>query len=262
MEDGEKEASITIKESKKVVIIGAGFAGLSAACCLAHDGFEVIVLDRCDEVGGRCNSWGKDGFTFDMGPSWYWMPDVFDDFFARFGRKTEDFYKLKRLDPAYRIFFEKGRPVDIPDSAKELEELFEKIHPGSGMNFRRFMEQAEYDRCFHFCWFVAVEEICGVCRYKYKVAMSDYVKRPSLNLTEFIDLKMLRESLRLQMFSSQSSHVRSFFSHPDLIKIMEWPVLFLGGAPDSVPAMYSLLNYAAIGLGTWYPKVCHTLRPK
>lgn len=143
MDDEHKESTIAINESKKVVIIGAGFAGLSAACCLAHDGFDVTVLDRCDEVGGRCRSWVKDGFMFDMGPSWYWMPDVLDDFFAKFGRKTDEFYKLERLDPAYRIIFENGRPVDIPDSMKDLEDLFEKIDPGSRANFRMFMEQAE-----------------------------------------------------------------------------------------------------------------------
>ncbi len=136
------ESSNPLHEKVKIVIIGAGFAGLSAASCLARDGFEVTVLERCDDVGGRCRVWEKDGFVFDMGPSWYWMPDVLDDFFARFGRKTEEFYKLERLDPAYRIFFDHG-PLDIPDSCNDLEDLFERLEPGSRQNFRKFMEQAE-----------------------------------------------------------------------------------------------------------------------
>ena len=217
---------------KKVVVIGAGFAGLSAACTLAKDGFDVTVLERLPEVGGRCRTWTSKGYSFDMGPSWYWMPDVFDDFFASFGRKTSDYYELRRLDPPYRLFLENGRPLDIPDRAQDVEALFEHTEPGAGKQFRAFMQQAEY---------------------KYGVAMSDYVKRPSLRLTEFMDLRMLREAFRLDMFRSQSSHVRSFFKHPDLVAIMEWPVLFLGGSPKSVPAMYSLMNYAAVQLGTWFP---------
>ena len=134
---------IPINESKKIVVIGAGFAGLSAACCLARDGFEVTVLERCEEVGGRCRVWEKDGFRFDMGPSWYWMPDVLDQFFDKFGRKTAEFYTLERLDPAYRIFFENGRYLDVPDCKSELENLFDKIEPGCRSNFRKFMEQAE-----------------------------------------------------------------------------------------------------------------------
>ena len=217
---------------KKVVIIGAGFAGLSAACTLAKEGFDVTVLERLPNVGGRCRTWSSAGYHFDMGPSWYWMPDVFDDFFASFGRKTSEFYTLRRLDPPYRLFLAQGRTLDIPDRAQDLEALFERTERGAGRHFRAFMAQA---------------------RYKYGVAMSDYVKRPSLRLCEFLDLRMLREAFRLDMFRSQASHVRSFFKHPDLVAIMEWPVLFLGGSPKSVPAMYSLMNYAAVELGTWFP---------
>ena len=218
--------------SKKVVVIGAGFAGLSAACTLAKEGFDVTVLERLPEVGGRCRTWSSHGYHFDMGPSWYWMPDVFDDFFASFGRKTSDYYTLRRLDPPYRLFLANGRTLDVPDRMQDLEVLFERTERGAGKQLRAFMAQA---------------------RYKYDVAMSDYVRRPSLRLSEFMDLRMLREAFRLDMFRSQAAHVRSFFKHPDLVAIMEWPVLFLGGSPKSVPAMYSLMNYAAVELGTWYP---------
>jgi len=226
------DIELGVARKKKVVVIGAGFAGLSAACTLARDGFDVTVLERLPEVGGRCRTWTSKGYSFDMGPSWYWMPDVFDDFFASFGRKTSDYYELRRLDPPYRLFLEHGRPLDIPDRVEDVEALFERTEPGAGKQFRAFMQQAEY---------------------KYGVAMSDYVKRPSLRLTEFMDVRMLREAFRLDMFRSQAAHVRSFFKHPDLVAIMEWPVLFLGGSPKSVPAMYSLMNYAAVQLGTWFP---------
>ncbi|EKX37753.1 hypothetical protein GUITHDRAFT_116060 [Guillardia theta CCMP2712] len=233
MHDPSEFVSIPVGPTKKVVVIGAGFAGLSAACCLAKDGFDVTVLERLPDVGGRCRAWKEGGYTFDMGPSWYWMPDVFDDWFSYFGRQTSQYLELQRLDPPYRLFMSNGRPLDIPDRAGDLQDMFEKKEAGAGAKFRSFMQQAEY---------------------KYRVAMSDYVRRPSLHLWEFFDIRMLRESLRLQMFKSQASHVRSYFKHPDLVSIMEWPVLFLGGSPKNVPAMYSMMNYAAIQLGTWYPK--------
>ncbi|KAJ1495724.1 hypothetical protein T484DRAFT_1761766 [Baffinella frigidus] len=165
-------------QRKKVVVIGAGFAGLSAACYLAKEGFAVTVIDRLPEVGGRCRQWEKDGYVFDMGPSWYWMPDVFDNFFAAFGRKTSDFLTLRRLDPPYRLFLADGRPLDIPDKVPEVEALFEKLQLGGRAKFREFMAQA---------------------KYKYQVSMADYVQRPSLHLLEFFDIQMLREAFRLHM---------------------------------------------------------------
>jgi phytoene desaturase len=176
-----------------------------------------------------CPAWLKPYFH---AASRYWMPDVFDNFFASFGRKTSEFLTLKRLDPPYRLFLADGRPLDVPDKIPEVEALFERLQPGGRSRFREFMAQA---------------------KYKYQVSMADYVQRPSLHLLEFFDLRMLREAFRLHMFQSQAAHVRSFFTHPDLVTIMEWPVLFLGGAPKNIPAMYSMMNYAAIELGTWFP---------
>lgn len=217
---------------KKVIVIGAGFAGLSAAALLGKQGHEVIILEKNDQAGGRARIWEKDGFRFDMGPSWYWMPDVFDDYFALFGKKTSDFYKLKRLDPGYRVYFAKDDYVDIPASMQELEALFEELEPGSSAGLREFLAQAAY---------------------KYKVGMSEYVFRPSHSITEFIDFRLIKESFKIQMLQSMSQHVRKYFSNPKLIKILEFPVLFLGATPQNTPAMYSMMNYADLVLGTWYP---------
>ena len=218
---------------KKVIVIGAGFAGLSAAALLGKQGHEVVVLEKNDQPGGRARIWEKDGFRFDMGPSWYWMPDVFDDYFALFGKKTSDYYELQRLDPGYRVYFAEDDFVDVPASMKELEALFEKLEPGSSHGLREFLAQAEY---------------------KYKVGMSEYVFRPSHSITEFIDLRLIKESFRIQMLQNMSNHVRKYFSNPKLIKILEFPVLFLGATPQNTPAMYSMMNYADLVLGTWYPK--------
>lgn len=218
--------------SKKVIVIGSGFAGLASASLLAQSGFDVTILEKNDQPGGRCRVWEKDGFTFDMGPSWYWMPDVFENYFALFGKKVSDFYDLKRLDPGYRIYFGKDDEMDIPASMDELEALFEKVEPGSSKGLREFMEQAAY---------------------KYEVGMSDYVFRPSHNVGEFIDFRLIRESFRIQMFKSLSKHVRQYFKNPKLIKLLEFPVLFLGATPQKTPALYSMMNHADLALGTWYP---------
>lgn len=217
---------------KHIIVIGAGFAGLSAASVLAQAGHKVTILEKNDQPGGRARIWQKDGFTFDMGPSWYWMPDVFENYFALFGKKVSDYYQLERLDPAYRIYYDEADKMDIPADREKLDELFEEMEPGSSAALEQFLIQA---------------------KYKYEVAMCDYVFRPSHSITEFIDIKLIRQSLRIQMLSSMRRHVRKFFSHPKLIKLLEFPVLFLGATPQNTPAMYSLMNYADLVLGTWYP---------
>lgn len=219
--------------TSKIAVIGSGFSGLAAAALLAKQGHEVCIYEKNDQAGGRARVWEKDGFRFDMGPSWYWMPDVFENYFALFGKKVSDFYELKRLDPGYRIYFSKDEVMDIPAEMKELEALFEQNEPGSAVKLREFLAQAAY---------------------KYQVGMGDYVFRPSLSITEFIDWRLIRESFRIQLFNSMSKHVRSFFKNPKLIKLLEFPVLFLGATPQNTPAMYSMMNYADLALGTWYPQ--------
>ena len=219
--------------NKKIAVIGSGFAGLSAAAILAQKGFDVTIYEKNDQAGGRARIWEKDGFRFDMGPSWYWMPDVFENYFALFGKKVSDFYDLKRLDPGYRIYFGKDDVMDIPAGMKELEDLFESLEKGSSSKLRAFLKQAEY---------------------KYKVGMGQYVFRPSHSITEFIDLRLIRESFRIQLLTSMSKHVRSIFKNEKLIKLLEFPVLFLGATPQNTPAMYSMMNYADLSLGTWYPQ--------
>jgi phytoene desaturase len=219
-------------DTPKIAVIGSGFSGLAAAALLAQQGHEVCIYEKNDQAGGRARVWEKDGFRFDMGPSWYWMPDVFENYFALFGKQVSDFYQLKRLDPGYRIYFGKGDVMDIPAGMRELEAIFEQEEPGAAAKLRDFLAQAAY---------------------KYQVGMGDYVFRPSLSITEFIDWRLIRESFRIQLFSSMSKHVRSLFKNEKLIKLLEFPVLFLGATPENTPAMYSMMNYADLALGTWYP---------
>lgn len=217
---------------KKVVVIGSGFSGLAAACCLAAEGFEVTVLEKNACPGGRARQFETEGFVFDMGPSWYWMPDVFEDFFALFGKKVSDYYDLIRLDPSYQVFFGPDDRVEIPAQMADLEKLFEQLEPGSTPNLRKFLAEAEY---------------------KYRVGMGEFVHKPSHSIMEFADLRVLSSMFRLQMFTSMSSHVRKLFKNEQLIQLLEFPVLFLGATPQKTPALYSLMNYADMALGTWYP---------
>lgn len=219
--------------AKRVIVIGSGFAGLASASLLGKAGYEVTILEKNEQAGGRARRWEKDGFTFDMGPSWYWMPDVFENYFGLFGKKVSDYYDLVRLSPSYRVYFGEDDFVDVPANMEELEQVFEQMEPGSSVKLREFLAQAAY---------------------KYKVGMRDYVFRPSHSIFEFIDYQLIRESFRIQMFSSMSKHVRKFFTNPKLIKILEFPVLFLGATPENTPALYSMMNHADLTLGTWYPK--------
>lgn len=218
--------------SKKVTIIGSGFSGLAAACYLAKEGFAVQVLEKHDRVGGRARQFEKEGFVFDMGPSWYWMPDIFERFFADFGKKVSDYYELERLSPSYRVFYKDG-PLDIPSDMNELYAMFERIEAGSAEKLKQFLKEAEY---------------------KYEVGMHDLVYKPGISLTEFMDSRFLKGLFKLDVMTSMSKHIRRFFSHPKLIQLLEFPVLFLGALPQNTPALYSLMNYADMVGGTWYPK--------
>lgn len=219
-------------KKKKVIVIGAGFSGLSTATELADKGYEVMIVEKNEQAGGRARVFKEQGFTFDMGPSWYWMPDIFDNYFARFGKKTSDYYTLKRLDPSYSVILSDTEVVDMPADYDALRNLFESIEPGAANALDRFLEQAAY---------------------KYKVGIQEFVWKPSVKITEFLSLRILVDALRMDVFSSFYSHVRKFFKSDTLLKLMEFPILFLGAISQNTPAMYSLMNYAEIKLGTWYP---------
>ncbi|WP_424962184.1 phytoene desaturase family protein [Ekhidna sp.] len=216
----------------RVVVIGAGFSGLSCSCHLAKLGYKVTLLEKNNQPGGRARSYSDQGFTWDMGPSWYWMPDVFEKFFNTFDKQVSDYYQLDRLDPSYRIKF-KNDTIDIPASMSQLEELFEEIEPGSSKKLQSFLSQA---------------------KYKYDVGVKKLVYKPSRSLLEFIDIKLLLGLLKMDVFTSIAKHVRKHFKDERLIQLMEFPILFLGATADNTPALYSLMNYADLSLGTWYPK--------
>ena len=217
---------------KTVIIIGSGFAGLSAACFMAKAGWQVQVLEKNSMPGGRARKMLIDGFTFDMGPSWYWMPDVFEHFFNQFGRKVSDYYTLERLDPSYRVYWPDG-PIDIPADYNQLRALFESLETGSGEMLDKFLEEAAY---------------------KYDVGIRKLVFKPGQSVTEFVDWQLMSGVFKLDVFTSMKKHVSRHFKNEKLRELMEFPVLFLGALPEDTPALYSLMNFADIKGGTWYPK--------
>jgi len=218
----------------KIAIIGSGFSGLSAAAYLSAVGNEVHVFEKNKTAGGRARQLKtENGYTFDMGPSWYWMPDVFEEFFKDFGFSVKNFYDLKLLDPSFEIVFPNDQKMKVPADFHELCLLFESIEKGSAIQLKKFMAEA---------------------KFKYETGMKNLSKMPGISLAEFATPELMKGVLRLQIFSSFSKHVRKYFSDPKLIALMEFPVLFLGAMPEKTPALYSLMNYAGLKLGTWYPK--------
>lgn len=217
---------------KDTIVIGSGFAGLAAACYLAKEGKKVLVLEKNESVGGRASFFQAKGFSFDMGPSWYWMPDVFENFFSDFGKKPSDFYTLERLDPGYKVFYGKGDEFEVPASTKELGLLFEELEPGAAVQLEKFLKDA---------------------KYKYDRGINDLINKPSLSLLEFANPLLLKDLFALDLLSSIEGLVGRYFKHPKIRKLLEFPSYFLGATPNKIPALYSLMNFADLQLGTWYP---------
>lgn len=216
---------------KNIHIIGSGFSSLAAACYLAKAGHNVTVFEKNETIGGRARQLKKEGFTFDIGPTWYWMPDVFERFFADFNKTPEDYYTLLKLAPGYKIFFDQNDALEISDNLSEIITTFEQIEKGAGKKLEKFMATAKSN---------------------YDIAIKDLVYRPGESITELITLETAKRVN--QFFSTISKDVRKKFKNKKLVQALEFPVLFLGAKPSNTPSFYSFMNYADFGLGTWHPK--------
>ncbi len=220
-----------IKQKNKISIIGSGFSSLSAACYMAKYGYDVTVYEKNNTVGGRARQYLNNGFTFDIGPTWYWMPDVFEKFFADFGRKPSDYYQLEKLSPAYQVYFGVGDSITIPDNLEAICEIFEKEEKGSSKHLMNFMNSAKDN---------------------YDIAVKDMVYKPGVSPLELVTPKT---AVRVnQFFSTIRQQVRKKIKSNKLIQILEFPILFLGAKPSNTPAFYNFMNYADFSLGTWHPK--------
>ena len=217
---------------KRIIVIGSGLAGMASAAYLAKEGHTVKVLEKNETYGGRLQTYKEKGFTFDLGPSWYWMPDLFESFFSDFGKKPSDYYTLTRLDPGYRVYFEDEEFFDVPENYEKLKANLEKIEPGAASALDEFLKDA---------------------KIKYEIAIKKFIYKPSLSPFEYIRLDLIKHLGRLAIFKPISRHIREFFTDKRIIQMFEFPGLLLGAKPSKTPALYSLMNYADIKLGTWYP---------
>ena len=216
---------------KKIIIIGSGFSALAASCYLAKSGHEVTIIEKNAEIGGRARQLKKDGFTFDIGPTFYWMPDVFERFFADFGKTPRDYYKLDKLNPGYQVYFGNNKSISISSDINEIKNTFEKNEKGSGIKLEKFINEAKEN---------------------YEIAINDLVYKPGTKLTEIITWKTF-----LKLFSfidNIKGQVERNFLNDNLRQILKFPVLFLGAKPDNTPRFYNFMNYADFGLGTWHPE--------
>lgn len=222
-----------MKSEKHVVIIGGGFGGLSAACFLADEGFDVELVEKNHEVGGRASVLEEHGYRFDMGPSWYLMPDIFDRFFEKFDHEAEDFYKLNRLDPNYRIFFKDGDMMDVPADPEEAGELFEEYEDGAAEAFQKYLQKSEET---------------------YEIGMNEFVLKDRNNFRDYVSLDVLRNARGISLIKKMQDHVEEYFDDPKLQKVMQYTLVFLGGSPENTPALYNLMSHVDFNMGVYYPE--------
>lgn len=221
------------KGKKKVLVVGAGFGGLTASALLAHRGWDVTVLEKHSTPGGRARLWAQEGYLFDMGPSWYLMPEVFEGFFRLFGKERKDYYELEKLDPYYQVIFGDGERVTITPHLEQTLDTFESFEPGGAKRLQAYLEQA---------------------RYKYEVAMRDFLYRDYRTLWDFLNRKLLIEGSRLGVFSSLDRFVEKYFKDHRAKKILEYAMVFLGASPKNTPGLYSIMSHVDLNLGVYYPR--------
>ena len=225
---------MTALSGSSVVVVGGGFGGLSAASYLADAGADVRVLEKNDQLGGRASRLEQDGFRFDMGPSWYMMPDVFERFFGHFDRSPADYYTLDRLDPHYRIFFKDGDQVDVRPDKDHLREVFESYESGAGE---------------------ALDDYLATSKHHYETAMEHFVYEDRSRFRDYVDLDVMRAApVGLQLLGTMQSHVEDYFENPKLQQIMQYTLVFLGGAPKNTPALYNIMSHVDVNLGVYYPE--------
>ncbi|GAB6090978.1 phytoene desaturase family protein [Spirochaeta dissipatitropha] len=217
---------------KKVCVIGGGFGGLSAASLLASKGFEVTLLEKNDGLGGRAQVWKEDGFIFDMGPSWYLMPEVFEQFFSYLGKNRSDYYELHKLDPYYRIFFSPDEIIDINGDLKRTKEIFESFESGGGARLQKYLDGAEY---------------------KYNVAMREFLYTEYRNVFQFFNRRIMLEGTRMNIFQSLDKFIGKYFQDRRAKQILEYAMVFLGASPKNAPALYSLMSHVDLNLGVYFP---------
>jgi len=220
--------------NKKVIIIGAGIGGLGTAGLFAKRGYEVTVFEKNANLGGRANIFDEKGFKFDMGPSWYLAPDIFEHYFELLGEKVEDHLDLVRLGPSYRIFFRAGsEKLDIHSDINRDAATFDAIEPGAGDKLRAYLRQSEY---------------------QYGVATQHFMYKNYDTIFDFLNKRVATEGQKLSVFSKMHTFVSRFFKSQKLRQVMEYTMVFLGTSPYEAPALYNLMSHMDFNQGVFYPQ--------
>lgn len=217
----------------KIAIIGSGFGGLSSAALLAKDGYEVSVFEKNEQPGGRASVYSDAGYTFDMGPSWYLMPDVYEKFFSAFGKKPEDLFDLKRLDPSYRIFFGNGDVADVVADLEKNYALFDSFEENGGEKLREYLASA---------------------KEMYDLSINEMLYRDYRSILDFFDGRLIMEGSRMHILENLDTFVNRHFASDKAKKIVEYSIGFLGGAPKNTPSFYHIMSHIDMTLGVWYPE--------
>ncbi|MEI7943042.1 MAG: phytoene desaturase family protein, partial [Candidatus Riflemargulisbacteria bacterium] len=220
--------------TKKVIIVGGGIGGLATSCLLAKKGYEVVLYEKEERLGGRCNLLQEKGYSFDMGPSWYLMPEVFEHYFKLLGEKIEDYLDLVKLEPSYRVFYDtsKVNHKDIFTNRDKLKDIFESFEPGS---------------------FEKLEEYLVYAQEQYGIAMDEFVYRNYDSLLDFLNLRVIKNAKKFSLFKSMDVYIKKFFKNNDLRKLLEYQLVFLGGSPYNTPALYKIMSHVDFNQGVYYP---------
>lgn len=222
-----------MKKNTNLLIIGAGLSGLSAAALLAKAGFKVSVVEKNKSFGGAAGSFTARGYKFDTGPTWYLMPEVFENYFSLFGKSPDNYYTLKALDPSYRVFYSNNNFVDIRNDIKHNSDVFEKLERNGGSRLRQYLKESEF---------------------KYKTAYNEFLYRDYKTIFDFFNKTLIFDGLKLNIFSNLDSYAKKFFKEKKSRQILEFNTVFLGSSPDKTPALYSLMSHADISQGVLYPE--------
>jgi len=215
------------------LIIGAGYAGLSSALLLLQQGWQVTLLEKNEAPGGRARLWKDRGYSFDMGPSWYLMPEVFERFFASIGSSVAENYRLTKLETHYQVYFEGQKPVTITEDLEKTKALFESFEVGGGARLQKYMDEAQY---------------------KYDTAVGEFLYREYRTAFDFLNKKILTKGLSLGIFQNLDKFVRRFFTDTRARQILEYAMVFLGTSPNEAPALYSIMSHVDLKLGVFFPE--------
>ncbi len=220
-------------EKKSVIIIGGGIGGMALSCMLGKKGYDVTVIEKNEMTGGRARIFSDKGFTFDMGPSWYMMPDVFEHFFDVVGENIKEYYEIQKLSPSYQITLKSdGKSYNLFSDLQKNIDLFESIEKGSGQILEKFLLE---------------------CKEQYEISKSEFMYRNYNSLRDFMTLRIMRMGARLPLFKKQKQIIEKKFKSELLRKVLQYQTVLLGTAPGDTPGIYTLMNYVDLVLGEWYP---------